>query len=223
MSSAFQATLKRELMLGMRSPGDIVNPLFFFVLVVSLFPLSLSPEPETLQLLAPGVVWVAALLAVMVSLDGIFRRDEESGALEQLLVSPSDLFLPVLARVLAHWLLTGLPLVVMAPVLGYMLHLPVAALDTLVWSLLLGTPTLIIVGAIAASLTVGVGRGGILLALLVLPLYVPVLIFGAGSVAYDLEGLPVDGVLAVLGAMLALAVSLGPLAIGLGLRISSGD
>lgn len=223
MKGVLVATVTRELVLAMRAPADVINPLFFFVVVLSLFPLSLSPEPDTLALLAPGVVWVAALLAVMLSLEGLFRRDYESGALEQLLVAPRELFVPVLARVLAHWLLTGLPLVLLAPVLGYMLHLPVEALDTLLLSLLLGTPTLIMVGAIGASLTLGTGRGGLLLALLVLPLFVPVLVFGAGSVAYDLEGLPVDGVLAILGAMLMLALSLGPLAVGLGLRISCGD
>lgn len=221
--SIFAATLRRELRLGLRSPAEVLNPLFFFVVVVSLFPLALSPRPELLQLIAPGVVWVAALLAVMLSLDGLFRRDEESGALEQLLVAPQVLFIPVLARVLAHWLLVGLPLVLMAPVLGYMLHLPLAVLDILFLALLLGSPVLMMVGAIGAALTVGLRRGGILLALLVLPLYVPVLVFGAGSVAYALDGLPVAGILALLGAMLLAALSVGPFAVALGLRISMGD
>ena len=215
--------MRRELRLGLRAPAEIVNPLFFFVVVVSLFPLALSPQPELLATIAPAVVWVAALLAVMLSLDGLFRRDEETGALEQLLVAPQVLFVPVLARVLAHWLLVGLPLVLMAPVLGYMLHLPVAVLDTLFVSLLLGSPVLMMVGAIGAALTVGLRRSGILLALLVLPLYVPALVFGAGSVAYAIDGLPVAGILALLGAMLAAALSLGPLAVALGLRISLGD
>lgn len=221
--NVFAATLRRELLLGLRTPAEIINPLFFFAVVVSLFPLSLTPAPETLRLLAPGVVWVAALLAVMLSLDSLFRRDEECGALEQLLVAPGDLYLPVLARLCAHWLLTGLPLVLVAPLLGYMMQLPVTVLDTLWQSLLLGTPTLTVIGAIGAALTVSVRRGGILLALLVLPLYVPVLVFGAGSVGRALEGMDVSGVLAILGAMLALAVSLGPFAVALGLRISSGD
>ena len=221
--SVFAATVRRELRLGVRAPAEILNPLFFFVVVVSLFPLALSPQPELLAMIAPAVVWVAALLAVMLSLDGLFRRDEETGALEQLLVAPQVLFVPVLARVLAHWLLVGLPLVLMAPVLGYMLHLPVAVLDTLFVSLLLGSPVLMMVGAIGAALTVGLRRSGILLALLVLPLYVPVLVFGAGSVAYAIDGLPVLGILALLGAMLAAALSLGPLAVALGLRISLGD
>lgn len=221
--NVFAATLRRELLLGLRTPAEIVNPLFFFVMVVSLFPLALAPSSETLRLLAPGVVWVAALLAVMLSLDSLFRRDEECGALEQLLVAPGELYLPVLARLCAHWLLTGLPLVLVAPLLGYMTYLPVEVLDTLWQSLLLGTPALTVIGAIGAALTVSVRRGGILLALLVLPLYVPVLVFGAGSVGRALDGMEVSSVLAVLGAILALAVSLGPFAVALGLRISSGD
>lgn len=219
----FFATLQREMQLGLRAPAEVLNPLFFFVVVVSLFPLALSPEPELLQLVAPGVVWVAALLAVMLSLDGLFRRDEESGALEQLLVAPQALFIPVLARVLAHWLLVGLPLVLMAPVLGYMLHLPLAVLDTLFLGLLLGTPVLMMVGAIGAALTVGLRRSGILLALLVLPLYVPVLVFGAGSVGYAMDGLPVAAIMALLAAKLLVALSVGPFAVVLGLRISMGD
>lgn len=221
--SVFLATLRREIRLGLRAPAEVLNPLFFFVVVVSLFPLALSPRPEILQLIAPGVVWVAALLAVMLSLDGLFRRDEECGALEQLLVAPQLLFIPVLARVLAHWLLVGLPLVLMAPLLGYMLHLPVSVLDTLFLGLLLGTPVLMMIGAIGAALTVGLRRGGILLALLVLPLYVPVLVFGAGSVGYALDGLSVAGILALLGAKLLAALSVGPFAVALGLRISLGD
>ena len=221
--SAFGATLRRELLLGVRTPAEIINPLFFFVVVVSLFPLALSPAPDTLRLIAPGVVWVAALLAVMLSLDSLFRRDEECGALEQLLVAPGELYLPVLARLLAHWLLTGLPLVLVAPLLGYMMQLPVTVLDTLWQSLLLGTPALTVIGAIGAALTVSIRRGGILLALLVLPLYVPVLVFGAGGVGRALDGMATGSVLAVLAAMTMLAVSLGPFAVALGLRISSGD
>lgn len=223
MSGAWGASLRRELTLIWRTPADIVQPLFFFVVVVSLFPLGLSPEPRLLALVAPGVVWVAALLAVMLSLDGLFRRDQESGALDLMLTAPTLTLVPVCAKLLAHWLLTGLPLTLLAPVLGYMLQLPAAVLDTLALSVLLGTPTLTVVGAIGAALTVGLNRGGILLAVLVLPLYVPVLVFGAGVVRTATDGLPTDGLLAVLGAILALALSLGPLAVTLGLRISAGD
>ena len=219
----FSATLRREVLLAMRSPAEVINPLFFFVVVVSLFPLAVSPTPELLREMAPGVIWVAALLAVMLSLDGLFRTDEETGVLDQLLVAPVELYFTVLAKILAHWLLVGLPLVLVAPVLGYMLQLPVSALGALMWGLLLGTPSLMVIGAIGASLTVGLRRGSMLLALLVLPLYIPVLVFGAGSLGRALEALPVDPVLAVLGAILALALSLGPFAIALGLRISTGD
>jgi heme exporter protein B len=223
VSGAWGASLRRELTLIWRTPADIVQPLFFFVVVVSLFPLGLSPEPKLLALVAPGVVWVAALLAVMLSLDGLFRRDQESGALDLMLTAPTLTLVPVCAKLLAHWLLTGLPLTLLAPVLGYMMQLPTAVLDTLALSVLLGTPTLTVVGAIGAALTVGLNRGGILLAVLVLPLYVPVLVFGAGVVRTATDGLPTDGLLAVLGAILALALSLGPLAVTLGLRISAGD
>lgn len=217
------AALGRELTLLWREPAEIIQPLFFFVVVVSLFPLGLSPEPDILRLVAPGAIWVAALLAVMLSADGLFRRDRESGVLDQILTAPVPTVIPVSAKLLAHWLLTGLPLVLMAPLLGYMMQLPAAVLDTLMIAILLGTPTLTVVGAIGAALTVSLNRGGILLAVLVLPLYIPVLVFGAGVVRADLQGLPVDGPLAVLGAILALAISLGPLAVALGLRISAGD
>ena len=223
MSGPWWATLRRELTLIWRSPADMVQPLFFFMVVVSLFPLGLSPKPELLALVAPGVVWVAALLAVMLSLDGLFRRDQESGALDQMLTAPVVSVLPVSAKLLAHWLLTGLPLALMAPLLGYMMQLPVPALATLTYSVLLGTPTLPVIGAIGAALTVGLNRGGILLALLILPLYVPVLVFGAGVVRAAVDGSPTQGLLAVLGALLALALSLGPLAVAMGLRISAGD
>ena len=219
----WRAALRRELTLLWREPAEMLQPLFFFVVVVSLFPLALSPEPRVLRLVAPGAVWVAALLAVMLSVDGLFRRDREAGVLDQMLTAPVSPLVPVTAKLLAHWLFAGLPLALLAPLLGYMMQLPTAVLGTLTASVLLGTPTLTVVGAIGAALTVGLNRGGILLAVLVLPLYIPVLVFGAGVVRADLQGLPVDGPLAVLGALLALALSLGPLAVTLGLRISAGD
>jgi len=221
--SAFRAALGRELLVLWRSPAEIINPLFFFVMVISLFPLAISPKPELLATVAPGVLWVAALLAVMLSLDGLFRRDQESGVLDMLLTAPVIPVVPVLAKLLAHWLLTGLPLVLISPLLGHMLQLPDGALGTVMLSLLLGTPALTIVGAIGAALTVGLNRGGILLAVLVLPLYIPVLIFGAGAVSAAAGGANVDGILAILGALLALTISLGPLAVSAGLKISSGN
>ena len=221
--NAFRAALGRELLVLWRSPAEIINPLFFFVMVISLFPLAISPKPELLATVAPGVLWVAALLAVMLSLDGLFRREQESGVLDMLLTAPVMPVVPVLAKLLAHWLLTGLPLVLISPLLGHMLQLPDAALGTVMLSLLLGTPALTIVGAIGAALTVGLNRGGILLAVLVLPLYIPVLIFGAGAVSAAAGGANVDGILAILGALLALTISLGPLAVSAGLKISSGN
>ena len=220
--NAFRAALGRELLVLWRSPAEIINPLFFFVMVISLFPLAISPKPELLATVAPGVLWVAALLAVMLSLDGLFRRDQESGVLDMLLTAPVMPVVPVLAKLLAHWLLTGLPLVLISPLLGHMLQLPDAALGTVMLSLLLGTPALTIVGAIGAALTVGLNRGGILLAVLVLPLYIPVLIFGAGAVSAAAGGANVDGILAILGALLALTISLGPLAVGTCPTLRSG-
>lgn len=216
------ATVKREVLLAWRRPAEVMNPLFFFVMVVAMFPLGVSPQAELLSSIAPGVVWVAALLAVLLSVEGLFRADHESGALEQMLVAPSSLYLASLAKIIAHWLLTGVPLVLMAPLLGYMLHLPSSASSTLFVALLLGTPTLTAIGAIGVSLTVGLRAGGVLLALLVLPLYVPVLVFGAGAVAYAAKGAPVIGLLAILGAMLLASLVLAPLAVAAGLRISSG-
>ncbi len=221
--SVDRAEIERELWVMWRSPAEIINPLFFFVMVISLFPLAISPKPELLALVAPGVLWVAALLAVMLSLDGLFRRDQESGVLELLLTAPVMAVVPVSAKLLAHWLLTGLPLVLISPVLAHMLQLPDAVLGTVMLSLLLGTPVLTIIGAIGAALTVGLNRGGILLAVLVLPLYIPVLIFGAGAVSAAVDGGAVNGILAILGALLALTVSLGPLAVAAGLKISSGN
>ena len=221
--NTFRAALGRELLVLWRSPAEIINKLFFFVMVISLFPLAISPKPELLATVAPGVLWVAALLAVMLSLDGLFRRDQESGVLDMLLTAPVMPVVPVLAKLLAHWLLTGLPLVLISPLLAHMLQLPDVALGTVMLSLLLGTPALTIVGAIGAALTVGLNRGGILLAVLVLPLYIPVLIFGAGAVSAAAGGANVDGILAILGALLALTISLGPLAVSAGLKISSGN
>ncbi|WP_051103936.1 heme exporter protein CcmB [Marinobacterium rhizophilum] len=219
-AGVFRAALKRDLLLAFRSRSDLVNPLIFFLMVATLFPLGVSPEPGFLAQLAPGLVWVAALLATLLSMDSLFRADYEDGTLEQALLSPQPLILIVLARVLAHWIMTGLPLTLMAPLLGVMLFLPAEGMGGLMLSLLLGTPTLSLIGAIGAALTVGLRKGGVLISLLVLPLYIPVLIFGSGAVQAAVTGLPLAGYLALLGAMLALGVVLAPLAIGAALRIS---
>ncbi len=214
------ATCRREFQLSFRRKSDLVNPLIFFLMVATLFPLGVSPEPGFLAQLAPGVVWVAALLATLLSMDVLFRSDYEDGSLEQLLLSPQPLFIVVLAKVIAHWMMTGLALTLMAPLLGIMLFLPAEGMPGLMLSLLLGTPTLSLVGAIGAALTVGLKKGGVLISLLVLPLYIPVLIFGSSAVQAAVTGLPLGGYLALLGALLALALGLAPLAISAALRIS---
>jgi len=220
LSGAFLTMLKRDLLLALRHRGDLANPLLFFLIVTTLFPLGVGPETRLLQSLAPGVIWVAALLATLLSLDRLFRSDFEDGALEQMLLSAHPVTVLVLAKVLAHWLVTGLPLLLMAPILALLLALPGDALGTLLATLALGTPVLSLVGAIGVALTVGLERGGPLLSLLVLPLYMPVLIFGAHAVDAAAAGLPSAGPLYVLGAMLLLAASLAPLATAAALRIS---
>lgn len=214
------AVLRRELAIALRSPGNIVNPLMFFVIAVTLFPFGVGADRDFLSSIAPGVVWVTALLAVMLSMDSLFRADFEDGSLEQLLLSPQPLYFQILAKVLAHWLMSGLPLVVIAPLLAYMLALPPAGYWPLIAGLLLGTPTLSLLGAIGMALTVGLSRSGLLLAVLVLPMSIPVLVFGAGVVQNALNGAPVVALLAVLGALLTLALTLAPFAIGAALRIS---
>jgi heme exporter protein B len=220
MGATLLATLRRELHIALRSPGNMVNPLMFFVIAVALFPLGGSADPAWLAGIAPGVVWVTALLAVMLSMESLFRSDFEDGSLEMLLLSPQPLYFHLQIKVLAHWLVTGLPLVLAAPVLAYMLALPAEAYLPLVAGLALGTPTLSFIGAIGTALTVGLARNGVLLAVLVLPLFIPVLVFGAGMVHTALNGLPVAGLAAVMGALLMLSASLAPLAMAAALRIS---
>jgi len=218
--SAFYILLKRDLTLAYRHRAELANPLLFFIIVVSLFPLGISPESKTLQGIAPGVIWVAALLAAMLSLDSLFRSDFEDGSLEQIALSAHSLPLLVLGKVFAHWLVTGLPLIVLAPFLGILLFLPDTAMLTLIATLALGTPILSLVGAIGVALTVGLRRGGVLLSLLVLPLYIPVLIFAAGAVNEAARGFPVAGQLYFLGALLSLSLTLAPFAVAAALRIS---
>jgi heme exporter protein B len=219
---AFLLLLQRDLMLAFRHRSELANPLLFFVMVVSLFPLGLGPEPNILQRIAPGVIWVAALLSALLSLDTIFRSDFEDGSLEQLLLSPHPASVLVIAKVVAHWLVTGLPLLLLAPLLGVLFHLSLQATLALVLTLTLGTPVLSLLGAIGVALTVALKRGGVLLSLLLLPLYIPVLIFAASAVDAASDGLPVTAQLSFLGALLALALSLAPVASAAALRISLG-
>lgn len=223
MSSVFTLLLTRETRLLFRRPAELANPLVFFAIVIALFPLAVGPETQLLQTISPGLVWVAALLAVLLSLDGLFRSDFEDGSLEQWVVSPHPLALLVLAKVLAHWAFSGLALVLLAPLLGLMLGLPIGTIPVLLVSLLLGTPILSLLGAVGAALTVGLKRGGLLLALLILPLYIPVLILGSGALQAALQGLPAVGHLLWLASLTALAVALAPFAIAAGLKISVGE
>lgn len=218
--SPIYALLKRDLTLAYRHRSELANPLLFFIIVVSLFPLGISPESKILQQIAPGIIWVAALLAAMLSLDNLFRSDFEDGSLEQIALTAHSLPLLILAKIFAHWLITGLPLIMIAPLLGVLVSLPSESMWTLIITLALGTPVLSLIGAIGVALTVGLRRGGVLLSLLVLPLYIPVLIFAANAVASAAAGLPVSGQLYFLGALLSLSLTLAPFATAAALRIS---
>lgn len=220
MRAALMALIRRDLRLAYRRRGEILTPLMFFVMVTALFPLGLNPQPELLRTLAPGIIWVAALLAGLVGLESLFKSDYEDGSLELMALSPVSLELVALLRVLTHWLVTGLPLVILAPLMGMLLAFPAHAMGTLLAGLLLGTPVLSLLGAVGAALTVGLRRSGMLLPLLILPLAVPVLIFGARSAAMAVAGDDVSGPLYLLGAMLVLGVTLAPFAIAGGLRVS---
>jgi heme exporter protein B len=211
----------RDLLLALRRRADVATALLFFVIVVSLFPFGVGSEPNLLHSIAPGVIWVAALLSSMLSLGRLFAADYADGTLEQMLLSAAPLGVVVWAKAFAHWLVSGLPLVVIAPLLALQYGLPPALYGVLALSLLLGTPVLSMIGAIGAALTLGLRGGGVLLSLLVLPLYVPVLIIGAGSVEMAAAGLAPDGQLLLLAAALILAAVFAPWAIAAALRISS--
>ena len=218
--SALLAIVRRDLLLAMRRKSEVLTALFFFVIVTSLFPLGIGPEPALLRRIAPGVLWVAALLATMLGLQRMFAPDHADGTLEQMALSPSPLVLLVLGKVIAHWLLSGLPLLLLAPVLGLQFDLGADALGVLMLALLLGTPLLSLIGAIGAALTLGLRGGGVLLSLLVLPLYIPTLIFGAGAVQAQVSGLGAGGHLSLLAALLVLAVFFTPWATTAALRIA---
>lgn len=215
-----RAVIVRDLLVGLRRRADVLTTFFFFVIVVSLFPLGVGPEPERLREIGPGVVWVAALLASMLALGRLFAADFADGTLEQLVLAPEPLPVLVLAKIAAHWLATGLPLVAIAPVLGLQFGLSGEALVVLAVSLAIGTPVLSLMGATGAALTLGVRGGGALTALLVLPLYVPVLIFGAGAVSAAGTGLAPGGHLSLLGAMLMVALAVTPWATSAAIRIA---
>jgi heme exporter protein B len=209
----------RDLRVTLRRPSDACSALIFFVVVVSLFPLAIGPEPALLRAMAPGIVWVAALLASMLSLQRLFAEDHRDGTLEQLLIAPTPLPLLVLAKMAAHWLTSGLPLALVAPLLAMQFDMPASAIAVLAASLLLGTPLLSLIGGVGAALTVGVRGAGVLQSVLVLPLVMPVLIFGAGAVAADEAGMGIAAHFSMLGAILSLALFLAPLAASTALRI----
>ena len=214
------ATFQREWLLAWRNLADAVNPVVFFLMVVALVPLGIGTDKTQLSIIAPGIVWVAALLASLLSVDMLFRRDYDDGTLEQYLLLPNELYGIVWIKVLVHWLFAGLPLVLISPLLGVMLSLTPPAMPVLMLSLLLGTMSLSLIGAIGASLTVSLRRGGLLIAVIVLPLYIPVLIFGASATVQAAAGVFPAGQLAMLGAFALLALGLSPLVVIAGLRIS---
>lgn len=220
MLKTLRLVIGRDLLLALRRRSDIANSLLFFVIVVSLFPFGVGPEVNLLRAVAPGVLWVAALLASMLALSRMFAADFADGTLEQMLLAPAPLTVVVMGKVIAHWLLTGLPLVVLSPVLALQFDMPADAIGILVATLALGTPVLSLIGAIGAALTLGVRGSGVLTALLVLPLYIPVLILGAGAVDAAAGGLDVSAHLSLLGALLLFAAACAPWPIGAALRIA---
>lgn len=222
MQRALWAVLRRDLRLAARQGGDWLNPLSFFVMVITLFPLAINTTPSKLAAMAGGVVWIAALLSVLLSMDSLFRQDYDDGSLEQLVLSPSPLPVVVLAKVMAHWLQTGACLTLLSPVTALLLNLPAEAMGTLFLTLLLGTPTLSLISSIGAALTVSLRRGGVLVPLLSLPLHIPVIIFATAAVQASMAGLPAVGYLAILAAFLVLALTLAPLAVAASLRLATG-
>lgn len=216
----FLAIIKRELRIAMRKQAEILNPLWFFLIVITLFPLVVGPDPNLLGKIAGGVAWVAALLSALLSFERLFRDDFVDGSLEQLMLMAQPLAITALAKVIAHWLLTGVPLILLSPIAALLLSLEMSIWWALVLTLLLGTPILSCLGAIGVALTVGLRKGGVLLSLIILPLFIPVLIFSASVLDAAILNLPYHGQLAILGAILAAALTFSPFAIAAALRIS---
>lgn len=218
--SLIRATIKRDLLLAARTPGEWANPLMFFLMIAALFPLAVDPDPKFLSKIAGGVIWVAALLATLLSLDSLYKTDVEDGSMEQWLASGESLYGMALGKALVHWCISGLPLTLMAPLLAMMLSLPSSAYAALVLSLLIATPILSLLGSVGAALTAGLRSGSLLLTLLILPLYIPVLIFAASAVYQAGIGMAYQANLAMLGALLALALALTPFAAAAALRLN---
>lgn len=220
MWTLFTTVVRRDVLLAFRRRADVLTTLFFFVMVTALYPLGVGPDPDLLRTMAPGILWVGALLAAMLSLGRLFSLDHADGTLEQMVLAPEPLTVIVVGKVVAHWLVAGLPLVLLAPLLAVPFDLPAPSIGILSLSLLLGTPVLSLVGAIGAALTLGLRGGGVLIALLVLPLYIPVLIFGAGAVGAQASGAGATAHLQLLGALLAGALALAPWASAAALRLA---
>ena len=218
--SLFAAQLRREWLLLVQSSEEVLNPLVFLFLAITLFALATGGGQDTLRAIAPAVIWVLVLLANLLSLEGLFRRDYEDGTLEQLLLKAEPVFVALIAKILVHWTFSGLAMTVLAAVAALILYLPASALPTLLLGLVVGTPALSLIGAVGAALTVGLKRGGVLLALLVLPLYVPVLIFGAGAVLEQMAGIETRAQIYWLGVISMTSLTLAPFAVQAALRVS---
>lgn len=216
----FYQIIKRELQIALRKRAEILNPLWFFLMIITLFPLVIGPDPQLLGRIATGIAWVAALLSALLSFERLFRDDFIDGSLEQLLLTAQPLVLTALAKIIAHWLLTGLPLILLSPITALLLSLESHIWWALVLTLLLGTPILSCLGAIGVALTLGVRKGGVLLSLLVLPLFIPVLIFASALLEAASLNLPYQGLLAILGALFTATITLAPFAVSIALRIS---
>ncbi|QHJ13418.1 Heme exporter protein B [Paraglaciecola mesophila] len=220
MSMALKAVFKRDLALAYRQRSELMQPMMFFILVISLFPLAIGPNPDTLQKVGPGVIWVAAILSSLLGMERLFKDDYNDGSLEQIMLSATPLPLVVLVKVLAHWLTSIVPLLLLSPLLALFLNLTEPMYWALLSTLLLGTPLLSIVGAIAVGLTLGLNRGGVLLALLLLPVFIPLLIFATAAVEAASLQLPYSAQLAIIGAMLLISLAVAPFAIAYALRVS---
>lgn len=218
--TAFVALLRRDFLLAYRRRAELLQPLVFLLVVITLFPLGVGPSPQLLANIAPGVIWIAALLATVLSLDSLFRSDYEDGTLEQMVLSGQPLALIALARIVAHWLVAGLPIVLLSPLLAMWMNLPDAGVPVLIKSLAIGTPVLSLIGAIGAALTVSLKRGGQLLSLLVFPLYVPLLILATSAVSAAVAGLPYNGQLGLILAGMIAALTLAPFATAAALKLS---
>jgi heme exporter protein B len=220
MFKAWRQIFKRDLLIAFRQRSEIIHPLIFFVMVVSLFPLAIGDDKVLLQKIAPAIIWVTALLATMLSLDNLFRSDFEDGSLEQMMLLKTPLSLLVTAKITAHWFITGLPLILITPLLAVLLYVPTEMISMLLLTLLLGTPTLSLIGAVGIALTVGLRQGGVILSLLILPLYIPVLIFATLALQNSAQGFSAEAQLAMMLAILVLAITLSPFAIAAALKVS---